>query len=422
MTHPANAPLQHANATRRGDEMTALPDASHPSSRVAWPAVEPGFAAASVRAMPIDAAARGIARLCRAVARAVRQCVARIGRARDDCEDSDAHDDRHDRGSLDARSEPAPMPRMTTRAATRASASRPTESKRSRLAIRRDRRRASQTAASIDRIASANPSGSSPAPRRAGNMDLQRRSVTILALRAEAGAASDSELSEAAPKHGSLGQPAGGHDMRRALRHGDALAHLIGIVQVVQIAGAVRATANVLVLRPPAGTLFESGIHACPGALQRPLAEAVKLAPAICSTFAAARRRVAGGATHARWRTAAPRVPVRADRADDATAGVDARRMPATPGRAYCPSGRCGSRRAARASAIAKASASASGRRGSGDARDVGGPAASRIAANLLHARPASAGRVTAGAIGIIETKAAGNAGSRQDNHSPSPR
>lgn len=201
MTHPANAPLQHANATRRGDEMTALPDASHPSSRVAWPAVEPGFAAASVRAMPIDAAARGIARLCRAVARAVRQCVARIGRARDD---------RHDRGSLDARSEPAPMPRMTTRAATRASASRPTESKRSRLAIRRDRRRASQTAASIDRIASANPSGSSPAPRRAGNTDLQRRSVTILALRAEAGAASDSELSEAAPKHGSLGQPRGG--------------------------------------------------------------------------------------------------------------------------------------------------------------------------------------------------------------------
>nr|WP_206731824.1 hypothetical protein [Burkholderia pseudomallei] len=167
--------------------MTALPDASHPSSRVAWPAVEPGFAAASVRAMPIDAAARGIARLCRAVARAVRQCVARIGRARDDCEDSDAHDDRHDRGSLDARSEPAPMPRMTTRAATRASASRPTESKRSRLAIRRDRRRASQTAASIDRIASANPSGSSPAPRRAGNTDLQRRSVTILALRAEGG-------------------------------------------------------------------------------------------------------------------------------------------------------------------------------------------------------------------------------------------
>ncbi|MCS0464267.1 hypothetical protein LV178_01985, partial [Burkholderia mallei] len=308
MTHPANAPLLHANATRRGDEMTALPDASHPSSRVAWPAVEPGFAAASVRAMPIDAAARGIARLCRAVARAVRQCVARIGRARDDCEDcedSDAHDDRHDRGSLDARSEPAPMPRMTTRAATRASASRPTESKRSRLAIRRDRRHASQAAASIDRIASANPSGSSPAPRRAGNTDLQRRSVTILALRAEAGAASDSELSEAAPKHGSLGQPAGGHDMRRALRHGDALAHLIGIVQVVQIAGAVRATANVLVLRPPAGTLFESGIHACPGALQRPLAEAVKLAPAICSTFAAARRRVAGGATHARWRTAA---------------------------------------------------------------------------------------------------------------------
>lgn len=60
--------------------------------------------------------------------------------------------------------------------------------------------------------------------------------------------------------------------------------------------------------------------------------------------------------------------------------------------------------------------------KGSGDARDVGGPAASRIAANLLHARPASAGRVTAGAIGIIETKAAGNAGSRQDNHSPSPR
>ncbi|MHA7204954.1 hypothetical protein ACX841_22615, partial [Burkholderia pseudomallei] len=196
---------------------------------------------------------------------------------------------------------------MTTRAATRASASRPTESKRSRLAIRRDRRRASQTAASIDRIASANPSGSSPAPRRAGNTDLQRRSVTILALRAEAGAASDSELSEAAPKHGSLGQPAGGHDMRRALRHGDALAHLIGIVQVVQIAGAVRATANVLVLRPPAGTLFESGIHACPGALQRPLAEAVKLAPATCSTFAAARRRVTAGATHARWRTAAPR-------------------------------------------------------------------------------------------------------------------
>ncbi len=122
MTHPANAPLLHANATRRGDEMTALPDASHPSSRVAWPAVEPGFAAASVRAMPIDAAARGIARLCRAVARAVRQCVARIGRARDYCEDSDAHDDRHDRGSLDARSEPAPMPRMTTRAATRAAA------------------------------------------------------------------------------------------------------------------------------------------------------------------------------------------------------------------------------------------------------------------------------------------------------------
>lgn len=46
--------------------------------------------------------------------------------------------------------------------------------------------------------------------------------------------------------------------MRRALRHGDALAHLIGIVQVVQIAGAVRATANVLVLRPPAGTLLKA--------------------------------------------------------------------------------------------------------------------------------------------------------------------
>ncbi|MET5013197.1 hypothetical protein AAHH80_39840, partial [Burkholderia pseudomallei] len=77
---------------------------------------------------------------------------------------------------------------------------------------------------------------------------------------------------------GRLAQPPGGHDMRRAVRPGDALAHLNGIVQVVQLAGAVRATANVWVLRPPAGTLFESGIHACAGALQRPLADAVKLA------------------------------------------------------------------------------------------------------------------------------------------------
>ncbi|CAJ4117832.1 Uncharacterised protein [Burkholderia pseudomallei] len=46
--------------------MTALPDASHPSSRVAWPAVEPGFAAASVRAMPIDAASRAYAGQLRA--------------------------------------------------------------------------------------------------------------------------------------------------------------------------------------------------------------------------------------------------------------------------------------------------------------------------------------------------------------------
>ncbi|MET5020276.1 hypothetical protein AAHH78_35125, partial [Burkholderia pseudomallei] len=71
------------------------------------------------------------------------------------------------------------------------------------------------------------PAQASPL-RRAGNTDLQRRSVTILALRAEAGAATDSELSEAAPKHGSLGQPAGGQDKRRALRHCDALAQLNG--------------------------------------------------------------------------------------------------------------------------------------------------------------------------------------------------
>ncbi|AHI71943.1 putative membrane protein [Burkholderia thailandensis USAMRU Malaysia  len=272
------------------------------------------------------------------------------------------------------------------------------ESEHSRTSIRPARRRASHATAVAGWIASANPSGSPLARRRAGTAGLQRRSGTILALRAEAEAASDSELSEAAPKHGSLGQPAGGHDMQRALRHGDALAHVIGIVQVVQIAGAVHATANVLVLRPPAGTLFDNRIHACRStAAKCPRVAAAKLAPATGSASALPRRGVSRGATPAAPRTALTRGRVLADRVGDAAASADARRISTMPGRSRSTCGQCGqcgqcdAHRAARASPVANTSASTCERRRARDVRDVDGTAACRVVADAFQA--ATSGR-----------------------------
>ncbi|KST73684.1 hypothetical protein [Burkholderia humptydooensis] len=401
--------------------MTALPDASQPSSRRALPAVRTGFNAANVHVEPVGAVARSIAHLRAATSCAACRYAVRTRDARNE------HDDRDD---LDARATPAPMHRMSVTAlgARSARVSRLSELKHSRTSIHPALRRASHATANAGCIALANPSGSSPAHRRAGTAVLQRRSVTILALRAEAEAASDSELSEAAPKYGSLGQPAGGHDLRRALRHGDALAHLIGIVQVVQIAGAVHATANVLVLRPPAGTLFDSGIHARSSATKRPLVATVKRASAHGSTFISPRRRVSRGATNIASRTAPPRGLERAGRASDAAASADARRIATMPDRACGTCDRRDAHRAACAPSIASASVSACRRRRSRDAQDVGNVAACRGAADLFHAGRAgvlaasSARRVATSAIDITETKTAGGAGATQDNHSPPPR
>ncbi|WP_156440103.1 hypothetical protein [Burkholderia savannae] len=223
-----------------------MPDASHPSSRRTLSAVRIGFSDANVRAEPMGAVPRGAAREHAVESRAANR--RRASRIRDD------------RDRLGAPAVHACMRRANAAAARRTRVWPHSDSKHSHISIRLARLRASHAPTSAGCIALSNPSGSPPALRRAGATGLQRRSVTILTLSAEVETAPDSALSEAASKHGNLGQPSGGHDMQRALRHGDALAHLIGIVQVVQIAEAVHATANVLVLRPPAGTLFDNGI------------------------------------------------------------------------------------------------------------------------------------------------------------------
>lgn len=241
-------PPRQNHARRRGDEMAVLPDASQPSSRRALHALRTGSAAAIVRVEPMGAVP-GSAICTHAIAsRGARRQALRI---RDD----------HDHHDV-AVSREQPRHTSATDARNTAAASRPSP-KHSRISIRLARNGASHATTSAGCIALPNPRGPSPAHRHAGTAGLQRDSVATRTLSAKAETASDSELSEAVPKHGSLGQPAGGHEMQRALRHGDALAHLIGIVQVIQIAGAVHATANVLVLRPPAGTLFGSRIHTC---------------------------------------------------------------------------------------------------------------------------------------------------------------
>ncbi|MDN7671865.1 hypothetical protein QZM22_04840 [Burkholderia oklahomensis] len=234
--------------------MTVLPDASQPSSRRALRALRIGSAAAIAHAEPMGAVPGSAACTHAIASRAARRHASRIRDDHDDHDDRNHHDDAASRAQT--RRTSAADARSTHAAAL-------PSSERSRISIRLARNGASHVTTSAGCIALPNPPGSSPAHRHAGTAGLQRLSVATRTLSAEVETASDSELSEAAPKHGSLGQPAGGHEMQRALRHGDALAHLIGIVQVVQIAGAVHATANVLVLRPPAGTLFDSSIHPC---------------------------------------------------------------------------------------------------------------------------------------------------------------
>ncbi|WP_323118555.1 hypothetical protein [Burkholderia alba] len=113
-----------------------------------------------------------------------------------------------------------------------------------------------RTTASIEGNAFSNVSGALMVNQSAGTANLQRNSTVLGTLGAEVETVSDIELSEAAPKHGSLGLPAGGQDMQGVSISGDAFKHISGIVQVNQTAGAGNATANSFVLRPPAGTFF----------------------------------------------------------------------------------------------------------------------------------------------------------------------
>lgn len=116
--------------------------------------------------------------------------------------------------------------------------------------------RVGDTAARIEGTAFSQVSGALMVNQSAGVGNLQRNSTVVGTLGAGVRAASDTELSEAAPHHGGLGLPVGGRCMPEASISGDAFKHISGIVQVNQTSGAGNATANSFVLRPPAGTLF----------------------------------------------------------------------------------------------------------------------------------------------------------------------
>ncbi|WP_260463831.1 hypothetical protein [Burkholderia sp. Bp8963] len=116
--------------------------------------------------------------------------------------------------------------------------------------------RVGDTATRIEGTAFSNVSGALMVNQSAGAGNLQRNSIVLGTLGAEARAVSDTELSETAPRPGGPGLPVGGRGMPEASISGDAFKHISGIVQVNQTSGAGNATANSFVLRPPAGTLF----------------------------------------------------------------------------------------------------------------------------------------------------------------------
>ncbi|WP_246327037.1 hypothetical protein [Burkholderia guangdongensis] len=116
--------------------------------------------------------------------------------------------------------------------------------------------RAGETAAHIEGSAFSNVTGAVMVNQSAGVGNLQRNSAVLGTLGAEVQAVSDTELSETAARQSGLGLPEGGRDRPEVSISSDAFKHISGIVQVNQTSGAGNATANVFVLRPPAGTLF----------------------------------------------------------------------------------------------------------------------------------------------------------------------
>ncbi|HEY3599800.1 MAG TPA: hypothetical protein VGL08_20070 [Paraburkholderia sp.] len=116
--------------------------------------------------------------------------------------------------------------------------------------------RVTSASASIAGNAFSNTSGAVMVNQSAGAGNLQRNSVQLGTAAMGVETVSDSVLSAAVPRNGSLGRANGVHDVREASISNDAFKNVNGIVQVNQTAGAGNATANSFVLRPPAGTLF----------------------------------------------------------------------------------------------------------------------------------------------------------------------
>jgi hypothetical protein len=110
--------------------------------------------------------------------------------------------------------------------------------------------------AKIEGDAFSNTSGAVLVNQASGAANLQRNSVILGAGAMGVETVSDSELSAAAPRNGSLAHLPGVRSEREATISTDAFKNASGIVQINQTAGAGNATANSFVLRPPAGTFF----------------------------------------------------------------------------------------------------------------------------------------------------------------------
>ncbi|KVK77889.1 hypothetical protein WS91_15660 [Burkholderia sp. MSMB1498] len=169
----------------------------------------------------------------------------------------------------------------------------------------------------------------------------------------------------------------------------------------------------------------------------RPRFAAAKPATAAGFAPASALRPTSDNAHGVAPRNAVPRGCARVDRADAAATSGRDQRIAMTSSVARDARRRRDSHRAACASALVRAPAATCMPRRSrrthdagnaGDTDDAGDAAARRAGAHVFPARRAnrlaasSTRRGAARAIGIIESKTAGNAGDRQDNHSSSPR